>query len=290
MFSTFKIQSTFGGPAVPTSLEYLVVAGGGGGGETYNSYYSAGCAGGGGGGYRTGTFIPSAGTLYAVTVGIGGIGQGTFDLPNRALATNGGNSVFNTISASGGGAGAGANKNNGNSGGSGGGGGGGAENPEGNRVRVNAGTGGSGNVGGYNPVEGYAGGAGLTNKSTYFNAGGGGGAGGIGGNASTSSGGLGGAGLPNSITGISVTYASGGRGNQRSGPQYGMNPNIGGGGNGGAFTDGMYGTDGIVVIAYSNAFPNLSNITAGLIYTLDTTTRAGYKVYTFTGGTGTISW
>jgi hypothetical protein len=27
-----------------------------------------------------------------------------------------------------------------------------------------------------------------------------------------------------------------------------------------------------------------------LTYTLDTTTRAGYKVYKFTAGTGTISW
>jgi hypothetical protein len=27
-----------------------------------------------------------------------------------------------------------------------------------------------------------------------------------------------------------------------------------------------------------------------LTYTLDTTTRSGYKVYTFTAGTGTIQW
>jgi len=27
-----------------------------------------------------------------------------------------------------------------------------------------------------------------------------------------------------------------------------------------------------------------------LTYTLDTTTRAGYKVYLFTAGTGTITW
>jgi hypothetical protein len=27
-----------------------------------------------------------------------------------------------------------------------------------------------------------------------------------------------------------------------------------------------------------------------LTYTLDTTTRAGYKVYKFTAGTGTIAW
>jgi hypothetical protein len=27
-----------------------------------------------------------------------------------------------------------------------------------------------------------------------------------------------------------------------------------------------------------------------LTYTLDTTTRSGYKVYKFTAGTGTITW
>jgi hypothetical protein len=27
-----------------------------------------------------------------------------------------------------------------------------------------------------------------------------------------------------------------------------------------------------------------------LTYTVDTSTRAGYRVYTFTAGTGTISW
>jgi hypothetical protein len=34
----------------------------------------------------------------------------------------------------------------------------------------------------------------------------------------------------------------------------------------------------------------LSSIGVGLTYAVDTTTRAGYRVYTFTAGTGTISW
>jgi hypothetical protein len=34
----------------------------------------------------------------------------------------------------------------------------------------------------------------------------------------------------------------------------------------------------------------LATISGGLSYTLDTTTRSGYKVYRFTAGTGTISW
>jgi hypothetical protein len=44
-----------------------------------------------------------------------------------------------------------------------------------------------------------------------------------------------------------------------------------------------------VIIAYSNVYPNLTSIDAGLTYTLDTTTRSGYKVYKFTAGTGTIT-
>jgi hypothetical protein len=34
----------------------------------------------------------------------------------------------------------------------------------------------------------------------------------------------------------------------------------------------------------------LSSIGGGLTYTVDTTTRSGYRVYRFTGGTGTITW
>jgi hypothetical protein len=45
-----------------------------------------------------------------------------------------------------------------------------------------------------------------------------------------------------------------------------------------------------VVIAYPDTYANLSSIGVGLTYTLDTTTRSGYKVYKFTAGTGTIQW
>jgi hypothetical protein len=44
-----------------------------------------------------------------------------------------------------------------------------------------------------------------------------------------------------------------------------------------------------VIIAYQNTFKDITTI-SGLTYTLDTTTRAGYKVYRFTAGTGTITW
>lgn len=38
------------------------------------------------------------------------------------------------------------------------------------------------------------------------------------------------------------------------------------------------------------AFPSNPSIGVGLTYTVDLTTRVGYKVYKFTAGTGTISW
>jgi hypothetical protein len=45
-----------------------------------------------------------------------------------------------------------------------------------------------------------------------------------------------------------------------------------------------------VIIAYPSTFSALSSIGGGLTYTVDTTTRAGYRVYRFTAGTGVIQW
>jgi hypothetical protein len=42
----------------------------------------------------------------------------------------------------------------------------------------------------------------------------------------------------------------------------------------------------VVIIAYQG--PPLSNISAGLTYTLDTTSRPGFNVYRFTAGSGSI--
>jgi hypothetical protein len=65
--------------------------------------------------------------------------------------------------------------------------------------------------------------------------------------------------------------------------------NTGGGGggserNGGGDTNGG---SGIVIFRYPSNFNNISTIGAGLTYTL--TTANGYKIYTFTAGTGTIT-
>jgi hypothetical protein len=45
-----------------------------------------------------------------------------------------------------------------------------------------------------------------------------------------------------------------------------------------------------VIIAYPDTYNALSSIGGGLTYTVSTVSRSGYRVYTFTAGTGTISW
>ena len=219
--------TTWTAPVGITSVSYLVVAGGGGG------YI----AGGGAGGMLTGTLSVTPGTAYTVTVGRGGTAN-----------VNGANSVFASITSTGGG----------------GGGAGGAGN-----------AGGSGGGGGYTSSAGGAGTAGQGNNggNGSANAGGGGGGRGAAGSTapSTHVGGAGGAGLASSISGVSVTYAGGGGGggtNQGSGGSGGSGgggngrndgtagnagtPNTGGGsgGNGTGAASGDIGGSGIVIISY----------------------------------------
>lgn len=112
---TFTATSTWTCPTGVTEVEYLVVAGGGGGGTS---------GGAGAGGFRTGTGLSvTAGTDYTITVGSGGAGSVA---PSTALGSNGGISVFSSITSAGGGGG-GSNDISGNgiagaNGGSGGGG------------------------------------------------------------------------------------------------------------------------------------------------------------------------
>jgi hypothetical protein len=42
-----------------------------------------------------------------------------------------------------------------------------------------------------------------------------------------------------------------------------------------------------VILRYSDTFPTLTSIAAGLTYS--TTTAGGYRTYTFTSGTGTVT-
>ncbi|MDD5639336.1 MAG: prepilin-type N-terminal cleavage/methylation domain-containing protein [Candidatus Pacebacteria bacterium] len=171
-----------------TQVEYLVVAGGGGGGGTYGS------GGGGAGGYLTnygGTKLTVSGEID-ITVGAGGA-PSTIGNYNAGIGFNGGNSIFDNITAIGGGGGA-----YGNVGALGGSSGGSSR-----TTSTNAGTAGQGTRGG----TGY--------DYPCYSSGGGGGAGGAGGNGTTTKGGYsgsGGIGLQNAITGTVTWYAGGGGG------------------------------------------------------------------------------
>ena len=258
-------------PAIPY-MEYLIVAGGGGG--------SGG--GGGGGGMLTGATIFSG--SYTVTVGAGGNGQ----TQGTASASSGSNSLITGLTAIGGGGGGGAYAlTNGLNGGSGGGG------------SLGSGSTGTATGGTATSGQGNAGGSATANSYYGWVAGGGGGAGAVG--VSTSNydtgasppyGGLGGAGLASSITGSSVTYAAGAQAYYSNTVSADATANTGNGGGGArtanAVSAGWNGGSGIVVIAYPDTYPAISSIGGGLTYTQPT--RAGYRVYRFTAGTGTITF
>jgi hypothetical protein len=251
-YHTFVSSGTFT-PQKAITCDYLVVAGGGGGSHSDG-------AGAGAGGYRTsigGSPLSLSTSAVTVTVGAGGAG-GT----NSTNHTSGSNSVFSTITSSGGGR-AGYYDINGSAGGSGGGGG----------YDTGAGTttGGAGNSGSYSPVEGYAGGTSATNSG-----GGGGGSSQVGySNGTYLIRASGGNGTANSISGTSVTYAGGGGagtsgsgvtpgtggtgGGGGGGTRAGINgvagtANTGGGGGGGGgstTSNGGAGGSGIVIVRYA---------------------------------------
>lgn len=239
------IASDGAGPApIADTIEYLVVAGGGGGGG-----YLGG--GGGAGGFRAGTFTPSSGTQYTITVGPGGAGGGTGSSPtaagkgtNSSIAATG----MNTITATGGGFGGGYSGGAGGTGGSGGG--------PGVREGGSSGTAASsGNEGNFNPAEGFDSGTGNYRSSgaPYGPAASGGGATEAGGNGLNNTSTLvtgvtkGGDGKISDIAGSpGVIYAGGGGGNSYNGSVE-VPGGQGGGGNGsaGPTTAGYDGTDGL---------------------------------------------
>jgi len=191
-------------------VEYLVIAGGGGGGGSYRA------GGGGAGGYRTATGLAVEGISYAITVGAGGNGGA------QAVGADGANSVFSSITSTGGGGGGTYNGGAGRAGGSGGGG---------------AGAGGAG--GGRNStVQGNVGGAGHASHQIGGGGGGAGAAGFAGGSGATD--GDGGVGLASSISASSVLRSGGG-----GAGSYGTgNDAIGGLGGGGAGGFGLNNDDG----------------------------------------------
>jgi len=207
----YKVHSfTADGTFTPSSVtgdgyvEYLVIAGGGGGGK-------ANGAGGGAGGFRTGYLAVTA-QGYSITVGDGGAGATSY------IGTSGANSVFSTITSTGGG-GAGGGAEDGLAGGSGGGGG------------NSSGEGGSGTAG-----QGYDGGDGSQTSPNYPGGGGGGSSSAGANGASGGAGGDGGAGTASSITGSAVTYAGGGGGGASTTGSGGNG--AGGSGGGGAGGEG----------------------------------------------------
>jgi len=229
-------------------VEYLVI-GGGGGGSGYGG-------GGGAGDYRTATGHAVTAQSYTITVGAGGVGS-------LQQGSDGGSSIFSTITSAGGGYGGSGNTSlytDGNSGGSGGGGG-----QDNNRFGVGGSTTAYGNIGG----DGVAG--------TSTGSGGGGGSSQAGANYSTT-GGKGGDGTASSITGSSITRSGGGGGSKRTSGSAGAGGSGGGGagsvasatgtagtvntgsGGGGAGVSGLGGSggSGVVIIRYKTS----SSITA----------------------------
>ena len=315
---TFTINATDGLNVIPRTfsitsrylipVEYLVVAGGGGGSSII-----------GGGGGAGGVLYGTLGTLTSVglTLTVGNGGRGGFGYTgggNTEAGYPGYNSVFNSITATGGGGTLGWDTNTvpvlsgqrawTRDGGSGGGGTGGSNTITGLGLNTTAGTGVSG--------QGYAGGTG----SDPYGAGGGG-AGGVGHTQSIHGNLDGGNGVSNSITGSAVTYGGGGGGGRRrsgagQGPSSGGTggggaggsgaatatsgtANTGGGGGGGNYEGpdastqaGGNGGSGVVILAYPNTYAAITTITGTLTY--DQPTRAGYRVYRFTSGTGTITF
>jgi hypothetical protein len=273
----------------PPTIDYLVVAGGGGGsngGGGAGGLRSTVTATGGGGSLETALSVAPA-TSYTVTIGAGGAGQ------NYATTngSNGGDSVFSSITAIGGGGGAWYN-DSGNSGGSGGGGG------RDSTARI----GGTGTAN-----QGFGGGSG--NNGPYGPPGGGGGAGAVGPNGGAATppatkGPDGGAGVAVAITGSSVYYGGGGAGGSNLDPPDGptgtplggvggggngnttgntagtnATANTGGGGGGGEGSTNGNGGSGIVILRYANTYGDLT-VGSGLTYTYANT--GGYKIYSFT--------
>jgi hypothetical protein len=224
---TFSSNTTWTCPTDVREIDVLVIAGGGAGGSAYGG-------GGGAGGlvYRSG-FTVTPGTPYTVTVGAGGTSV------TGTIGANGQNSVFGSLTATGGGGGGfhgGANdlRCNGYPGGSGGGGsiGGSGGAPA-------TGTGGAGTEG-----QGYEGGTGYHNAfGSQYPTGGGGGAGGRGADGSSPKCGVGGPGLPFGITETPTFYAGGG-GGASGGAATAATGGIGGGGTGSNASGGSNGTAG----------------------------------------------
>jgi hypothetical protein len=291
-FTTVGSSNTFTVTSAGSSgqVEYLVVAGGGGGGDSY------GGGGGGGGGVRAGTLTVTA-QAYTITVGGGGTAGGN---ASSSPATIGGNSVFSSITATGGGRGGGQIQGAG----VGGSGGGGAAANQGASLSGASGTAGQGNAGGAGTVSGAASG---------FHGGGGGGAGTAGTAATNPQAGRGGEGILSTISGAAVFYGGGGGGGRHAitgvaapggsgggalggdyapddangaGKAGAANTGGGGGGSGGRYginpAIGGAGGSGIVILRYPTTVPApITTIASGGALSTTVVGDTTYRVHTF---------
>ena len=262
--------TSLGGPVLSN---YLVVAGGASAWGT--------AAGGGGGAVKTGASL-SPGSSWTVTVGAAGTASNANTAGSKSDA-QGKNSVLASITCQGGGTGGGgttAGLYNGTAGGNGGGG-------------YHYATSGTASGGG-STDNGNSGGSASGDNSYYSLSCGGGGAGGAGSGINS------GAGVANSITGTSINYGPGGAGGvytssgsvQTNGAARGGSaPTANNGAGVGSFSGGSApttGSAGIVVFEYPTTYRAITTIPGTLTYTVSS--AGGYYKYTFTAGTGTVTW
>ena len=244
----------FGTTPIRSFTPEVFIAGGGGGGAWSSS--------GGGGGYTTtnNSLTLVGATNYTVTVGAGGA-RGT---SGSTTGGTGSQSVFSSATANGGVGGNGASPFNGGAGGSGGGGydgGNGGTNGGNGETRASAGGVGQGTT-----TE-----TSITGTTVRYS--GGGGAGSVSGPAGSGGAGGGGAGGVNVGDGTAGTANTGGGGGA-------------GGGNGGT-NGGGAGGSGVVIVKYPDTY-TITNPGGGL--TSSTASAGGFKVTTFTAGTGNIQF
>lgn len=211
--SNFTVTSGSG------NVDWLVVAGGGSGAA--GDGVGVGMGGGGAGGVRRsaveGQHAVAVG-VYTVTVGAGGVTPHIAFPIVQSDGVNGGNSSFDTITATGGGGGG--SHDAPGSGGKNGGSGGGACTVSDDPASRSGGTGVAG--------QGFAGADGVNvSRPNTTVGGGGGGAGGVGATIS----GNGGVGVLDSISGVGTYYGGGGGGGA---PDSGITGGAGGNGGGGA--------------------------------------------------------
>ena len=255
------------------AIELLLIGGGGGGNQ------AAGGGGGAGGFVENLSYSKSSGT-YNIVVGTAGArstAQGTRGgVGGDTTISFGGSVIYNAKGGGGGGpypADASANADGDSGGGAG---------------RATGGDFGDSIQNSYGGIGfGNAGGTDFTNTG----AGGGGGAGSVGGNGSGSVGGNGGSGKSSSITGSSVFYSPGGPGSGYTvalGSYVdGTASSYGAGGAGGRYDGSLASTDGAVGVCIIASKTQAAGVTGG--YTLDSSSRTGYYIYTFTSD-GTITF